>query len=283
MLSPEKIREEVKKAYISSCVRLPNEIKELFRQAKASEVEESLAQEVFEILLQNADIAEKEGLPLCQDTGIPVVLVRISEGMIIPPGLENAINSGIAEAVAEGYLRASVAHPLTRENTRTNTPAIIHYEVIPKAGPQDDVFEIWIMPKGCGSENMSRLAMLKPADVIEGIIQFVVETVKIAGPNPCPPLIVGVGIGGNFEHCAILAKKALFRPVGSSNSDPLARKLEENLLTEINKLGIGPLGFGGKTNALAVHVELAPCHIASLPVAVNLLCHSARVAKIKFL
>jgi fumarate hydratase subunit alpha len=279
MISFDKLKEEVKKAYISSCIKLPNSVKELFKQAKNKEVEGSLAQKVFDILCQNAEIAERESLPLCQDTGIPVILVRISEGLTIPTGLESAINAGIAEAVKEGYLRASVAHPLTRENTGTNTPAVIHYEIV----PGDKLFEIWVMPKGCGSENMSRLAMLKPADGIEGIKNFVLETVKLAGPNPCPPLIVGVGIGGSFEHCAFLAKKALFRELGTSNPDPKVKALEEELLFEINKLGIGPLGFGGKTTALAVHVEVAHTHIASLPVAVNFLCHSARIAKIKFL
>ncbi len=279
MISFDKLKEEVKKAYISSCIKLPNSVKELFIQARNKEVEGSLAQKVFDILLQNAKIAERESLPLCQDTGIPVILVRISEGLTIPNGLEKAINDGIAEAVKEGYLRASVAHPLTRENTGTNTPAVVHYEIV----PGDELFEIWVMPKGCGSENMSRLAMLKPADGIEGIKDFVLETVKLAGPNPCPPLIVGVGIGGSFEHCAFLAKKALFRELGTPNPDPKVKALEEELLSEINKLGIGPLGFGGKTTALAVHVEVAHTHIASLPVAVNFLCHSARIAKIKFL
>jgi fumarate hydratase subunit alpha len=279
MVSFEKLKEEVKKAYISSCIKLPNSVKELFKQARNKEVEGSLAQKVFEILCQNAEIAERESLPLCQDTGIPVILVRISEGLTIPTGLESAINAGIAEAVKEGYLRASVAHPLTRENTGTNTPAVIHYEIV----PGEELFEIWVMPKGCGSENMSRLAMLKPADGLEGIKNFVLETVKLAGPNPCPPLIVGVGIGGSFEHCAFLAKKALFRELGTPNPDPKVKALEEELLSEINKLGIGPLGFGGKTTALAVHVEVAHIHIASLPIAVNFLCHSARIAKIKFL
>jgi len=279
MISLDKLKEEVKKAYISSCIKLPNSVKELFKQARNKEVEGSLAQKVFDILLQNAEIAERESLPLCQDTGIPVILVRISEGLTIPTGLEKAINAGISEAVKEGYLRASVAHPLTRENTGTNTPAVIHYEIV----PGDELFEIWIMPKGCGSENMSRLAMLKPADGLEGIKSFVLETVKLAGPNPCPPLIVGVGIGGSFEHCAFLAKKALFRELGTPNPDQKVKALEEELLSEINRLGIGPLGFGGKTTALAVHVEVAHTHIASLPVAVNFLCHSARIAKIKFL
>jgi len=279
MVSLEKLKVEVKKAYISSCIKLPNSVKELFKQARNKELEGSLAQKVFDILLQNAEIAERESLPLCQDTGIPVILVRISEGLTIPTGLESAINAGIAEAVKEGYLRASVAHPLTRENTGTNTPAVIHYEIV----PGKELFEIWVMPKGCGSENMSRLAMLKPADGLEGIKNFVLETVKLAGPNPCPPVIVGVGIGGSFEHCTFLAKKALFRELGTPNPDPKVKALEEELISEINRLGIGPLGFGGKTTALAVHVEVAHTHIASLPVAVNFLCHSARIAKIKFL
>jgi fumarate hydratase subunit alpha len=279
MISFDTLKEEVKKAYISTCIKLPNSVKDLFKQARNKEVEESLAQKVFDILCQNAEIAERESLPLCQDTGIPVILVRISEGLTIPTGLESAINAGIAEAVKEGYLRASVAHPLTRENTGTNTPAVIHYEIV----PGDELFEIWVIPKGCGSENMSRLVMLKPADGLEGIKDFVLETVKLAGPNPCPPLIVGVGIGGSFEHCAFLAKKALFRELGTPNPDPKVKALEEELLSEINKLGIGPLGFGGKITALAVHVEVAHTHIASLPVAVNFLCHSARIAKIKFL
>ena len=279
MVSLEKLKVEVKKVYISSCIKLSNSVKELFKQARNKELEGSLAQKVFDILLQNAEIAERERLPLCQDTGMPVILVRISEGLTIPTGLESAINAGIAEAVKEGYLRASVAHPLTRENTGTNTPAVIHYEIV----PGKELFEIWVMPKGCGSENMSRLAMLKPADGLKGIKNFVLETVKLAGPNPCPPVIVGVGIGGSFEHCTFLAKKALFRELGTPNPDPKVKALEEELISEINRLGIGPLGFGGKTTALAVHVEVAHTHIASLPVAVNFLCHSARIAKIKFL
>jgi len=279
MVSLEKLKEEVKKVYISSCIKLSNSVKELFKQARNKELEGSLAQKVFDILLQNAEIAERERLPLCQDTGMPVILVRISEGLTIPTGLESAINAGIAEALKEGYLRASVAHPLTRENTGTNTPAVIHYEIV----PGKELFEIWVMPKGCGSENMSRLAMLKPADGLKGIKNFVLETVKLAGPNPCPPVIVGVGIGGSFEHCTFLAKKALFRELGTPNPDPKVKALEEELISEINRLGIGPLGFGGKTTALAVHVEVAHTHIASLPVAVNFLCHSARIAKIKFL
>ncbi|PMP96635.1 MAG: fumarate hydratase, partial [Thermodesulfobacterium geofontis] len=171
-----------------------------------------------------------------------------------------------------------VCDPLTRKNTLTNTPAIIHYEII-----SEDIFEIYLMPKGCGSENMSALCMLSPSVGIEGIKKFVIEIVKKAGPNPCPPIIVGVGIGGNFEKVALLAKRALFRLLGESNPDPEIAKLEKELLEEINSLGIGPLGFGGKITCLGVHIETYPCHIASLPVAVNIQCHSARLARIKLI
>lgn len=272
----ERIKDAVKEGYLSSCLRLPEEVVKKFEEALKLE-ESPLARRVFEILLENAKIAEREKIPLCQDTGIPVVIVRFSSGVDLS-GVPEAINEGIAEAVKEGYLRSSVAHPLTRKNTGTNTPAIIHYEYV-----SNETFEIWLMPKGCGSENMSRLAMLPPARGIQGIKEFVLNTVREAGPNPCPPLIVGVGIGGNFERSAYLAKRALFRNPGEPNRDPEVAELEKELLEEINSLGIGPLGFGGKTTALFVHIEVEPCHIASLPVAVNLQCHSARLKKIKLL
>lgn len=275
-IDPEKIKEAVKKGYIEACLTLPANLVHKFKEALELE-ENTLARRALEILLQNAEMAEREKIPLCQDTGIPVVIVRFSSGIELA-GIPEAIHQGIAEAVEEGYLRRSVAHPLTRINTGTNTPAIIHYEYTP-----EKTLEIWLMPKGCGSENMSKQAMLPPAKGLEGIKEFVISTIKEAGPNPCPPLVVGVGIGGNFEKSCYLAKRALFRDLGEANSDPEAARLERDLLEEINSLGIGPLGFGGKTTALFVHVEIAPCHIASLPVAVNLQCHSARVKKLKFL
>ncbi len=275
--SLEEIKNRVKEAYLQACFELPHIIKTSFVQAR--DKEEGLSKAVFDILLENAQIAEKERLPLCQDTGIPVVWVRLSEGLALPKGFTSVINLAIKEATEEGYLRPSVAHPLTRENTRTNGPAVFHFEIT----PEEEILEVYLMPKGCGSENMSRLKMLRPAEGLEGVKEFVIETVKEAGPNPCPPLIVGIGIGGTFESSAFLAKKALFRNLGEKNPDPLARALEEELLEKINLLGIGPLGFGGKTTALAVHVEWSYTHIASLPVAINLLCHSARVKKIKFL
>ncbi len=276
LISLEKIKEAVKSAYLSACLSLDAKLLQSF--AKALEQEEKpLAKKVFEILIENAKIAEKEKLPLCQDTGLPIVIVRFSNGISLK-GIESAINEGIALAVKEGYLRNSVAHPLTRKNTGTNTPAIIHWEYCEK-----ETLEIWIMPKGCGSENMSKLAMLSPAQGLEGIKSFVLETVNSAGPNPCPPLLVGIGIGGSFERCAYLAKRALFRSLGEAHSDPELARLEKELLEEINQLGIGPLGWGGKTSALAVNIEMDYCHMASLPVAVNIQCHSARIRKIKIL
>ncbi len=275
-IEPEKIKEAVKRGYIEACLTLPEGLLKKFKEALELE-ENPLAKKALEILLENADMAGREKIPLCQDTGIPVVIVRFSSGIELA-GVPEAINQGIAEAVSEGYLRRSVAHPLTRINTGTNTPAIIHYEYTP-----EKTLEIWLMPKGCGSENMSKQAMLPPARGIEGIKEFVIKTIREAGPNPCPPLVVGVGIGGNFEKSCYLAKRALFRDLGEPNSDPEAARLERDLLEEINSLGIGPLGFGGKNTALFVHIEMAPCHIASLPVAVNLQCHSARVKKLKFL
>uniref|UniRef100_A0A832GNG3 Fumarate hydratase n=1 Tax=Caldimicrobium thiodismutans TaxID=1653476 RepID=A0A832GNG3_9BACT len=276
-ISFQDIKEAVKHAYISACRQLPEAVLKKFEEALERE-EKPLAKKVFQVLLDNQRIAQREGLPLCQDTGIPIVIVRFSRDYSLHR-VEEAINEGIAEAVKEGYLRASVAHPITRKNTGTNTPAIIHYEWV----EEGSALEIWLMPKGCGSENMSKLAMLPPSKGLSGIKEFVLRVVKEAGPNPCPPLIVGIGLGGSFERAAYLAKRALFREIGKQAPDPEVASLEKELLEEINRLGIGPLGFGGKTTALAVHIETAPCHIASLPVAVNLQCHSARVAKIKFL
>jgi len=274
-ISFKTVKEAVKEAYIRACIELPQDIVEALDLALERE-ENTLAKKTLEILIENQKIAQREKLPLCQDTGIPVVFLRYSEGYY-RDWIEEAVHRGIEEAVREGYLRASVAHPLKRTNTGTNTPAIIHHRPQKETG-----LEIWLMPKGCGSENMSRLAMLSPAQGIEGIKAFVIETVKKAGPNPCPPIIVGVGIGGDFEKCALLAKEALFRGANAPHPEEEVKKLEIELLEEINRLGIGPLGFGGKTTALAVNIEIFPCHIASLPVAVNLQCHSARTVKIKF-
>ncbi len=270
----QEIKEAVKEAYKRACISLSPKILEKFKEIKEKE-ENLLAKKAIEILLENAKIAYQEGLPLCQDTGIPVVIVRFSEGMLFE-NLELAINEGIKEATFEGYLRRSVAHPLTRQNTHTNTPAIIHLELC-----KEECFEIWVMPKGCGSENMSKLAMLPPAKGLKGIKDFLLEVIKEAGPNPCPPLIVGLGIGGNFEKAAYLAKRALFREPGEFHPDPEIARLERECLENINALGIGPLGLGGRYTALFVNIEIHPCHIASLPVAVNLQCHAARVEKVR--
>ncbi len=269
-----QIIEEVKKGYINACKVLSESVKRKLAEALEQETN-PLARAVLEVLLENAELAKKENLPICQDTGIPVVWVKIGERVEVE-GLSDAVNEGLKLAREEGLLRASVCDPISRKNTGTNTPAVIHYELVP-----EEVLEIWLMPKGCGSENMSALAMLSPSAGLEGVKNFVIETIKKAGPNPCPPLTVGVGIGGDFEKCALLAKKALFRDYGQKNPDPKLAELEEELLSKINELGIGPLGLGGKTTCLEVRIETAPCHIASLPVAVNVQCHAARTVKLK--
>lgn len=251
---------------------LGEELIEKFK--KASELEESeIGREIFRQLEENAKIAEEERVPICQDTGYAVVFVKLGQDVhLIGDDLETAINKGVKLGYTEGYLRKSMVNdPLLRENTGDNTPAIIHVDVVP-----GDRLEITVAPKGGGSENMSAIRMLKPADGREGVKKFILETVDRAGPNPCPPLIVGVGIGGTFEKAALLAKKSLLRPVDVRNSKPHIATLEEELLREINRLGIGPQGLGGKITALAVNIEVFPCHIATLPVAVNLNCHAAR-------
>ncbi len=243
--------------------------------ACSCELEESpVAKEVFGELLENAEIARTCQMPMCQDTGVAVVLVEIGENVEIVDGrLYDAIQEGVRRGYKEGFLRKSVVRdPLDRVNTGDNTPAIIHTEIVP-----DNHVKISFMAKGGGCENMSRLAMLTPADGREGIITFVVETVKVASANPCPPIIVGVGIGGTFDHVAFLAKKSLFRPLGTKAANPDTENLERELLSRINNLGIGAQGLGGRITAMAVHVERHPCHIASLPVAVNMECHAHRV------
>ncbi|MEK6622484.1 MAG: fumarate hydratase [Planctomycetota bacterium] len=243
--------------------------------ACSCELEESpVAKEVFRELLENAEIARARQMPICQDTGVAVALVEIGENVEIVDGrLYDAIQEGVRRGYKEGFLRKSVVRdPLDRVNTGDNTPAIIHTEMV-----TDNHVKISFMAKGGGCENMSRLAMLTPADGREGIIKFVVETVKVASANPCPPIIVGVGIGGTFDHVAFLAKKSLFRPLGTKTVKPDTENLERELLSRINDLGIGAQGLGGRMTAMAVHVERHPCHIASLPVAVNMECHAHRV------
>ena len=232
--------------------------------------------EVIRDLIQNADIARADSVPLCQDTGLVIVFLEIGQEVHIEGApLTDAVNAAVANAYAEHYLRKSVLNdPLLRQNTQTNTPAIIHTEIVP-----GDQLKIKVCPKGGGSENKSALRMLTPADGRDGVAQFVLETVRKAGASACPPYVVGVGIGGTFDSVALLAKKALFRELGISHTMPHLAELETELLAKINQLPIGPAGFGGSPTALAVHVEIAPCHIASLPVAVNIDCHIHRHAE----
>ncbi len=240
----------------------------------AAEKEESpLGKEIINQILENARIAKTEDMPLCQDTGLSAIFVELGQEVhLAGDGLEEAIQEGIRQGYGQGYLRKSmVEDPLRRKNTGDNTPAVISVRIVPR-----DKIKITILPKGGGSENMSAIRMLKPSDGESGVKDFVVETVRNAGGNPCPPIIVGVGVGGSFDKCAYLAKRALLRKVGSVHSDPYYAEMEKELLKRINNTGIGPQGLGGRITALAVHIETHPCHIASLPVAVNTQCHSAR-------
>lgn len=238
----------------------------------AREEESPAGREVFRQLLENARIASQERIPLCQDCGLAVIFAEVGQEVHIVGGdFEAALQEGVRQGYAEGYLRKSLCHPLTRQNTGDNTPAVIHTEIVP-----GDRLKLLIVSKGGGSENGSKLFMLKPAEGLAGIKEKVVATVAEGGPNVCPPMIVGVGIGGNFERSALLAKKALLRRLGDTHPDPEIAALEEEFLTAVNDLGIGPGGLGGRITALAVKVNLQPCHIASLPLAVNIQCHSSR-------
>ena len=270
IISTRDITETVKRLCRDAACELGEDVKAALRAALERE-ESPLGRDVLGQIIRNFEIASAEEAPMCQDTGLAVFFVDVGRDVHMDGSLEDAINEGVRQGYREGYLRKSVCDPFTRENTGDNTPAVIHTRVV-----EGDSIRIRVAPKGAGSENMSRLAMLKPAEGLKGIKDFVVETVGVAGGNPCPPIIVGVGIGGNFEWAAILAKEALLRPVGRPNPDEVLASLEEDLLEEINRLGIGPMGFGGTITALAVHVEAAPCHIASLPVAVNIQCHADR-------
>ena len=273
-IAPERIIEAVAHGVIEACCDLPQEVEEALRRARKEEPS-PLARETLDILLKNAALARRERLPICQDTGVAVVFVELGEEVRVK-GLEEAINEGVRQGYEKGYLRKSVADVLTRKNTGTNTPAIVHVKLVP-----GDCLRLTLLPKGCGSENMSRLAMLPPAAGLSGVKDFVLKAVAEAGPNPCPPITVGVGLGGTFEKAALLAKEALCRPLGTPSPRPEVAALEAELLEAINRLGIGPLGFGGRSTALAVHVETFPTHIASLPVAVNIQCHAARIKRLE--
>ena len=257
------------------CIKANTDLGEDVLQAfdRAIEKEESLlGVEILKELKENARIAKDESVPLCQDTGFAVVFLELGQDVHLVGGdLKEAVFEGVRQGFRDGYLRKSICHPFTRANTGDNTPAIIHTEIV--AGEK---IKIIVAPKGGGSENMSRVAMLTPSDGIEGIKRYIVQRVKESGSNPCPPTIVGAGIGGTFEQAALLAKKSLLRPLGSKNPDPELDRLESEILEEINRLGIGPEGWGGRTTSLAVHILMMPCHIASFPLAVNIQCHAQR-------
>ncbi|WP_373078552.1 fumarate hydratase [Fusobacterium varium] len=271
-LDLRKVTDEVERMCIEGNYFIGKEVLDKIKEAYAKE-ESEVGKNILGQIIENDEIAANEQVPMCQDTGIVVVFLEIGTEVKISGDIYEAVNEGIRRGYEKGYLRKSVVKdPLDRVNTKDNTPAIIHTTLIPGS----DKVKIIVAPKGGGSENMSVLKMLKPSDGIEGIKKLVIETIKNAGGNPCPPIIVGVGIGGNFEKSAILAKKAILRDINDKSSSPINAKLEEELLELINKTGVGPLGLGGRTTALAVKVETYPCHIAALPVAINLNCHAAR-------
>ena len=276
-INVSKITEVIKNMCIDANYYLTHDVKEKIESAYKQE-KWPMAKEILEKILTNIDIAKKEEMPICQDTGMACVFIEIGQDVhIIGGNLKDAINEGIRQGYNEGFLRKSVVKdPLDRINTMDNTPAIIYYDIV-----EGDKLKIKVAPKGFGSENMSQLKMLKPADGLEGIKDFVLKVVKEAGPNPCPPIVVGIGIGGTFDKAANLAKKALVRPLNEKNNNEFYANLEKELLKEVNELGIGPQGFGGKTTALAVNIETYPTHIAGLPVAVNINCHVTRHAEIE--
>ena len=262
---------KIKEMFIDACENIPQNVLDTIKEAEKQE-ESPLGKEVLGKIIENDLLAREKRLPICQDTGVAVVYLTIGSEVTFTGDIYEAVNEGVRQAYTEGYLRKSVVrHPLDRVNTKDNTPAIVHVKVVP-----GDTFRIDVAPKGGGSENMSVVKMLIPADGVEGIKKLVIDTVFNAGGKPCPPVIVGIGIGGNFEKCALMAKEALFREIDDRSPDPLACKLEEELKEEINKLGVGPMGFGGRITCLAVKVNVYPCHIASLPVAINIQCHAAR-------
>ncbi len=267
-----EITKNIKEMCIEANYTLSKDVEGAVLNAGKTEKSE-LGKKILSQLEKNIDIAKTEQIPICQDTGMTVVFINIGQEVHFTGGnLEDAINEGIRQGYKEGYLRKSVVKdPIERENTKDNTPGVIHYSIVP-----GDKVEITVAPKGFGSENMSRVCMLKPADGIEGVKKAVIETVEMAGPNACPPMVVGVGIGGTFEKCALLAKEALTRNLEKSSDIPYVRDLEKELKEKINELGIGPAGLGGKTTVLGVNVETYPTHIAGLPVAINICCHVNR-------
>ena len=271
-IETSEITRNIKEMCIKANHYLSDDMDDAMKQAVNTE-KSPLGKKILNQLQENLEIADKEFIPICQDTGMAVVFIEIGQEVhFVGDLLENAINEGVKEGYTEGYLRKSVVKdPLIRENTKDNTPAVIHYSIVP-----GDKVKITLAPKGFGSENMSRVFMLKPADGIEGVKNAILTAVRDAGPNACPPMVVGVGIGGTFEKCAILAKKALTRNINENSDIPYVADLEKEMLEKINGLGIGPGGLGGTTTALAVNINTYPTHIAGLPVAVNICCHVNR-------
>lgn len=275
VIKSHEITEKVKEICIDANINLGNDVVNSLKSNLEKE-ESQLGKNILNIIIDNANIAKEKNTPICQDTGMAVFFVKLGNDVVVKGDtITDAINEGVRQGYRDGYLRKSVVNPLSRINTKDNTPAIIHYEII-----KGDKIIIEFAPKGFGSENMSKLKMLKPSDGIDGIKEFVIDTVSEAGPNPCPPIVVGVGIGGTVEKCAQIAKKSLLREVGMYNKNKDIETLEKDLLTEINKLGIGPQGVGGNTTALAINIETYPTHIAGLPVVVNINCHASRHKKI---
>ena len=273
-ISALQVTEVVKRLCIEANCYLPQDMKSCIESSHAEE-NWPQAREILERIMENYKIAEQETRPICQDTGLACVFMSVGQDVHIDGNLTDAIHEGVRQGYIEGYLRKSVVRdPLDRVNTGDNTPAMIYYDIVP-----GDKIEITVAPKGAGSENMSQIKMLKPSDGVQGVKDFILQVVEEAGPNPCPPIVVGVGVGGTFDKAAFLAKKALIRSVDERNQDPFWSALEEEMLQKINALGIGPQGFGGKTTALAVHIEQCPTHIAGLPVAVNINCHVTRHMK----
>jgi len=270
-INAESITRAVKNLALEAAYQLGDDVRNALKEGLDRETSPT-GRDVLNQLLENADIARDGEFPMCQDTGLAVVFVELGQDVHLLGGdLTEAVNEGVRLGYEEGYLRKSACHPFTRKNTGDNTPAVIHVKVVP-----GEKIKLTLAGKGGGSENMSRVMMLKPSDGKDGIMEYVVQRVKESGPNPCPPIVVGVGIGGTFEKAAMLAKEALLRPLEDANEDPELSRMESDLLERVNRLGIGPAGLGGRTTALAVKVEMLPCHIASLPVAVNINCHAHR-------
>lgn len=273
-ISAQCVADVVRKLCIDANCYLPADMKSCILKSLVEEPWEQ-AKEILARIIENFEIAEHEHRPICQDTGLACVFVNVGQDVHVIGNLTEAVNEGVRQGYSDGYLRKSVVRdPLDRVNTGDNTPAMIYYDIVP-----GDQIEIIVAPKGAGSENMSQIKMLKPADGVQGVKDFILKVVEEAGPNPCPPIVVGVGVGGTFDKAAFLAKKALLRSTDHRNPDPFWAALEEEMLEKINALGIGPQGFGGMTTALCVNIEQYPAHIASLPVAVNINCHVTRHMK----